>query len=75
MATACTSCIDGGDIKLLTRTGLDWSHRYDAPSKPCLRSQGSLPISAASCAHSQQKTRDRRSVGLFRISDALSSER
>jgi len=20
--------IDGGDIKLLTRTGLDWSHRY-----------------------------------------------
>ena len=29
MATACTSCIDGGDIKLLTRTGLDWYHRYE----------------------------------------------
>jgi len=29
MAIACTSCIDGGDIKLLTRTGLDWYHRYE----------------------------------------------
>ena len=26
-ATACAR-IDGGNIQLLTRTGLDWSHRY-----------------------------------------------
>ena len=25
--------IDGGDIRLLTRTGLDWSHRYGARSR------------------------------------------
>ena len=24
------ACIDGSDVRLLTRTGLDWSHRYQA---------------------------------------------
>ena len=27
-STTATEWIDGRDIKLLTRTGLDWSHRY-----------------------------------------------
>ena len=67
--------IDGGDIKLLTRTGLDWSHRYERT----IQALHALPAKSAyldaSCVRSQQKTSDRRSFELFRISDALSSER
>jgi ATP-dependent DNA ligase len=32
--TACTPAVDSGDVRLLTRTGLDWTHKY-------------LPIAAA----------------------------
>jgi len=32
--------IDGRDIKLLTRTGLDWSHRY----KRTIEALGSLKV-------------------------------
>jgi ATP-dependent DNA ligase len=35
--------IDGGDIKLLTRTGLDWSHRY----KRTIEALGSLKVKSA----------------------------
>ena len=27
-ATACTPRLDRGAVKLLTRTGLDWTHKY-----------------------------------------------
>ena len=29
--------IDGAKIQLLTRTGLDWSHRYKRTIEPCAR--------------------------------------
>jgi hypothetical protein len=35
--------IDGGEIKLLTRTGLDWSHRYRRTIEPL----GSLKVKSA----------------------------
>src|SRR4026209_2986724 len=35
--------IDGGDIKLLTRTGLDWSHRY----RRTIEALGSLKVKSA----------------------------
>ena len=35
--------IDGGDIRLLTRTGLDWSHRY----KRTIEALGSLKVKSA----------------------------
>jgi hypothetical protein len=35
---------------LLTRTGLDWSHRYGARSMPCYGSRSNPLISTASCA-------------------------
>ena len=35
--------IDGGDVKLLTRTGLDWSHRY----RRTIEALGSLKVKSA----------------------------
>jgi DNA ligase D-like protein (predicted ligase) len=35
--------IDGSDIRLLTRTGLDWSHRYQAT----IAALGALPVQSA----------------------------
>jgi ATP-dependent DNA ligase len=35
--------IDGGDIKLLTRTGLDWSHRY----RRTIEALGALKLKSA----------------------------
>ena len=35
--------IDGGDIKLLTRTGLDWSHRY----RRTIEALGALKVKSA----------------------------
>jgi ATP-dependent DNA ligase len=35
--------LDGGDIRLLTRTGLDWSHRY----QPTIAALRALPVKSA----------------------------
>ena len=42
-ATACTRASTGRDIKLLTRTGLDWSHRY----RSTIEALRSLPVKSA----------------------------
>jgi hypothetical protein len=42
-ATASRPRLDGGQIKLLTRTGLDWSHRY----RRTIEALRSLPVKAA----------------------------
>jgi ATP-dependent DNA ligase len=42
-ATASRPRLDGGQIKLLTRTGLDWSHRY----RRTIEALRSLPLKAA----------------------------
>ena len=39
MAIAMHARIDGGDVRLLTRSGLDWSHRYQATDRRASRSQ------------------------------------
>jgi ATP-dependent DNA ligase len=40
--------IDGDDIRLLTRTGLDWSKRYGATLAPSPSCRCARPISTAS---------------------------
>ena len=42
-STTATTRIDGGDTKLLTRTGLDWSHRY----RRTIGAFGSLKVKSA----------------------------
>jgi hypothetical protein len=45
--------IDGGKVKLLTRTGLDWSYRYRRTVEALQQLPvKSVPISTASCAPS-----------------------
>ena len=44
--------LDHGDVRLLTRTGLDWTHKYPAIARRSRRSVRSRPISTASCAAS-----------------------
>jgi ATP-dependent DNA ligase len=44
---------DRGAVRLLTRTGLDWTHKYPPPSRRRYRrSRPSRPISTGSCAAS-----------------------
>jgi ATP-dependent DNA ligase len=42
--------IDGDDVRLLTRTGLDWRHRYPAIPSLSGRFLSSRAISTVSCA-------------------------
>jgi len=42
--------LDGGHIQLLTRTGLDWSHRYRATIQVLRACRKPRPISGARCA-------------------------
>jgi bifunctional non-homologous end joining protein LigD len=42
--------LDRGGVRLLTRTGLDWTHKYPRSPKRCHRSTLGRLISTASCA-------------------------
>ena len=41
---------DRGAVKRLTRTGLDWTHKYPAIAAAVSSFDGARPISTASCA-------------------------
>jgi ATP-dependent DNA ligase len=42
--------LERGAVRLLTRTGLDWTHKYPAIARPRRRSGPAKPISTVSCA-------------------------
>ena len=44
--------LDRGEFRLLTRTGLDWTHKYPAIAAAVAALGRSKPISTASCAGS-----------------------
>ena len=47
--------LDRGAVKLLTRTGLDWTHKYPATAKAGRRSTRARLISTANCAASARR--------------------
>jgi ATP-dependent DNA ligase len=53
--------IDGGHVKLLTRTGLDWSHRYrrtiEASGSLRAKTPPACPVSYGRCFTSPARTR------------------
>ena len=51
--------LDRGAVRLLTRTGLDWTHKYPAIAAAVSRSRRGRPISMASCAVSGPTARPR----------------
>ena len=44
--------LDRGAVRLLTRTGLDWTHKYPPSRRRSRRSRPGRPISTGSCAAS-----------------------
>src|SRR5437764_4552572 len=42
--------LDRGAVRLLTRTGLDWTHKYPPIAAPWRRCRPRRPISTANCA-------------------------
>jgi bifunctional non-homologous end joining protein LigD len=62
--------LDGGAVKLLTRTGLDWTHKYPAVAKavPALDARQAYSTSSASLWIATTRRRSCSSCSIFSIS-------